>query len=278
MAKRGAIRPSWKQDWWNIGMIVALVAALLFAGYAGIVAMTREESDYVSTYTPPVAEAPVVRTAADRDADLDTIRALVASPEPVTISVLGDSTGNSANEWVALWARDLAQTKTVRIHYWEDETYKPDVEQIGSGPVVDIWNGSQPGAGAGYAVDHLDELQPEPPAVTLVNFGHNQQAASAGSEIGRLIAATGRKWATDIPTAVVLQNVAGEPRAQRSADNVESIKRMAESRAIPTLDVHAEFAAAPDLNSLIAADGTGVHPTPAGSEIWARVVSDQLNP
>ncbi|MFI7168537.1 SGNH/GDSL hydrolase family protein [Rhodococcoides fascians] len=43
-----------QRDWWNIGMVAVAVAALLFAGYAGVTALTRDdETSVASTYVVP---------------------------------------------------------------------------------------------------------------------------------------------------------------------------------------------------------------------------------
>lgn len=289
MAKRSKGAPSLRHvNGRQQAMIGAALAVVTVAAVvAGLTYDSSRQADAASNYSPgyviptvalPSAQALPPRTPADRDADLQGIREIVASPNPITISVLGDSTGNNSDEWVALWAEELARFKTVRFHSWNEGKYADDVRQTGSGPTVDIWNGSKPGAAASYAVENLDALQPQKPDVVLLNFGHNQQPQTAGNELSKLMIAYERKWATPLPTAIVLQNVAVEPRAERSAANVNAIARMADERAIPTLDVFAAFTASPDIASLLAGDGTGVHPTPAGSRIWADVVIDQLNP
>lgn len=74
MAK-SAGRSAWYRDPWNAGMAAVTVAALVFAGYAGVSAATRDNGpDYVSTYTPPPSTSGTcVSTPIERGAKVSVV-------------------------------------------------------------------------------------------------------------------------------------------------------------------------------------------------------------
>lgn len=80
MAKR--IGPL-SQDPWNIGLVVIAVAALVFAGYAGVVSLSRDDStDYVSVDVPEEASSGLLEVPRP-------------SVRPLVVTTLGDSLTDS---------------------------------------------------------------------------------------------------------------------------------------------------------------------------------------
>lgn len=83
-----------------------------------------------ASYPPPVSDkvleyyshppSPTVAPSALLEVTpAEGIRAAIASDKPMTISVLGDSTGNDAGEWVDLWSQHLAEDATVTLRTWK---------------------------------------------------------------------------------------------------------------------------------------------------------------
>lgn len=274
--------------------IIMVVCALLVAAMV-ITALTLNRQEYLAmraeearNYTPPVtleatlAETtePAEETPAPTAATIEPAAALVAGTGPLTISVLGDSTGNSTGEWVDLWARDLAAAgNSVTIHLWDQETeqWRDQTVSYPGGPrQITIWNGSMPGAQADYPRDKLDVIQPEQPDLLILNYGHNGQPSAISGTFQATLTAVDEKWDEPFVTVAVIQNAAAEPRAVRSADNHAQVREWALSAGVPVIDVRAAFEEQPDLAPLIVDDGTGVHPNEVGSRIWADTVTAAL--
>jgi hypothetical protein len=94
----------------------------------------------------------------------------------VTLSVLGDPTGNDGNEWVAIWAQAMAKSRIVTIHLWDDKAqqWMPKTAQHGSsGARTDIWKFSSSGRSASYPSELMDAAQPLEPDFVIYNFRHN---------------------------------------------------------------------------------------------------------
>ncbi|ROZ85957.1 SGNH/GDSL hydrolase family protein [Gordonia sp. OPL2] len=205
---------------------------------------------------------------------------MMASSSGLTVSVLGDSTGNTSDEWVGLWARALAAHRVVDLHLWDKERSRFFFQPYtygANGPKVSIWNGSVAGSSAGQAIPDLNSLQPTRPDIVLLSFGHNQHPGTAASDSEDLVETIRNRWGSDVAIAVMLQNAATVPRSDRSARNVEEIRFWALGRGLPVIDVYSAFAKSPDLGALIVPDGLGVHPNAAGSQLWFETVWSALD-
>ncbi|WP_374206305.1 SGNH/GDSL hydrolase family protein [Gordonia sp. McavH-238-E] len=212
---------------------------------------------------------------------LASVKALLSSSAPLNIGVLGDSTGNSSTEWVALWARSLATKRDVSLRLWDPvaNQYRAEAARFGKrGPSATVWNGSIPGARSADLIRQLDRLQPEAPNFVLVSIGHNETRGQAREGFGSLVDAVSATWQGRVPVVSVLQNAATAPRADRSAANIADIRAESEARCIPSIDVFTAFSESPDLSVLISKDRYGVHPNERGSLLWADVVSRALGP
>jgi len=208
--------------------------------------------------------------------DLASIKAALASNPAVTISVLGDSTGNSTGEWVDLWGKHLSTTASVTIHLWDQdkESWRPNATAYPGpeGRTIEIWNGSQPGSTADYPSSRLKVMQPNKPDFVILNFGHNGSAGAVASQLQQTTDAVSAQWGGKLPTVAILQNAAGAPRTMQTDANQNVLKAWAVSTGIPTIDVRSAFDALPDLKAYLVDDGLGVHPNPAGQQIWADTV------
>lgn len=223
----------------------------------------------------PEAAAPEA-PAPEMAATLTDIRAMVSSPEALTISVLGDSTGDEPGEWVDLWARELAARGTVTLHFWDgaaaDWNAHPTVYP-GPDRAITVWNGSRAGASYAYPLEHLHRMQPVRPSFTVLNFGHNPSPDRADEGAAELLAASDATWAAPVPGAIVLQNPSLGLWEEQTAGSVAALRGWAPGAGYPLIDVNAAFRARGGLPGLLADD---VHPNSAGQQLWADTVRAAL--
>lgn len=230
-------------------------------------------------FTPPPSTPTASPTAVDSAPTLAAVKGLLAGAEPLTISVLGDSTGNASGEWVDLWAQSLTKYGTVTLHLWDakaDDWNQKVLTYPGPARPITIWNGSKSGSTHLYALQFIDKIQPEKPAFQILNYGHNNLSLRADGGSADLMRGLAAKWASDVPTVVTLQNPAVGARASQSAASVFHLRDWAARKGHPVIDVENAFNNAGNLPSLILEDGLGVHPNPAGSRIWADTVTATL--
>ena len=209
----------------------------------------------------------------------DTVARLDDASQPLTIAVIGDSTGNNDDEWVSLTAERINREygRTVVYNPWLPATtaYGAARTLQGAGEPVTIWNFSAPGERSAYSIRHLAVGVPEAPDLVIINHGHNETPAEAAGFISSLIDRVGEMRDPAPALAVTLQN----PRLDELG--IEPSQRI--SRAIAeltpehpgavTIDVRSAFEAA-DPSILTYPDG--VHPAPAGSRLWADTVATAL--
>ncbi|WP_232017219.1 SGNH/GDSL hydrolase family protein [Gordonia insulae] len=247
--------------------MIAIAGTLVACLVAGCVVLAARSSGATDTDSRP-------------EASLTDLRGVMASNSDVTVSVLGDSTGNTSDEWVGLWARALSVHHIVRLHLWDKDRsrffFQPYLYGA-TGPQLSIWNGSVSGSSAGQAIPNLNILQPTRPDIVLLSFGHNQHPGTASRDSEDLFQAIRNRWGKSVAVAVILQNAATSPRSSRSARNVEEIRFWALGRGLPIIDVFSAFHKSRDLGSLIVPDGLGVHPNAAGSQLWFETVWSALD-
>lgn len=209
-------------------------------------------------------------------ASMAPARSVFAQRSPVTISVLGDSTGNDIGEWVDLWARHLAGSHVVVLHQWDSvsEAWKPQPITYGNtGPRLTIWNGSQPGAAASYPAYRLGRMQPERPDLVLYSFAHNDTAATVVDGLVATIDAVDRRWGSEIRSVVILQNPGLNAHGPVQDSTLAALKRWADDSHQPTIDVTSEFRKSRDLSAL----QDDAHPNAAGSQLWEETVAKALS-
>ena len=198
----------------------------------------------------------------------------------LVITVLGDSTGNDGDEWVASLARAISEEKgrTVVYHAWNASSgsYKPPLT-FGAGlspQPVTVWNGSASGKGPTYSRVSLPTIAPVPSDVLIVSHGHNFTDAESGpAEEVELIDATAGQWARPPAVAVVLQNPT-TTAAEAQAAKLEAVAATFAGSGVTVIDVESAFRAGPDLAALLQADGT--HPNAAGQAMWLGAVRQGL--
>lgn len=211
---------------------------------------------------------------------LERIKATLVTNPVVTISVLGDSTGDAQGEWVDLWAQHLAASATVSVHSWDqasEDWYPTATTYPGpDGRIVEIWNASKQGAAANYPATRIKVMQPSKPDFMILSFGHNGQASAMGPNMLTTMSAVTQLWNGKIPAIAVIQNAAGEPRTNVTDANQAALKHWASINAVPTIDVRASFDRVADIKTVLLDDGTGVHPNSAGQKLWLDAVIASL--
>ena len=213
----------------------------------------------------------------EQEKALQDLRGIVRTSDPLRISVLGDSTGNDPNEWVATWAEHLGETHRVTMHRWQGEQGRYNEARTlsygTSGSPVVIWNISEPGATASYPADKLDAGQPEQPDVVILNFGHNNHKTNVGSQLGQVRQSLAKQWRTDLPTVVVLQNPGGNKHGAGQRETLVAVAQWAKEGRVPTINVASAFENAENQSLLMYDD---IHPNAMGSRLWADVVEEAL--
>lgn len=251
-----------------------LAAAVLAAAVASTVGCAPQApppvSEKVAAYysNPPT---PKVAAPADPAVMLKSVRETLRGPGRLSISVLGDSTGNERGEWVDLYAQHLAKYGTVTVHFWDSaiEAYGPRTETYpGPARQIVVWSGSMPGASQKYGLENLNEMQPERPSFVMYNYGHNQVSDGASAATWRLATAIEERWGK-VDEVVILQNPSQNTRQLYSARSVGELQGFAARFGRPVIDVQGAFTKAGNLSALL---GDDVHPNPAGSRLWADTV------
>lgn len=270
---------------------IALGALVLVAGIVGAttVGVGNRDSAPISskvaeyyadnaTLAPALpASQPATQSSATPTVALSTftvadVKARLAKADKTTISVLGDSTGNSAGEWVDLWAKHLAAGASVTMHMWDEvaEDWKPQPIIYGRGPKeIEIWNGSHPGASIEYGLNGLDKLQPAQPDFAIFSYGHNQAKTKIDEGLGALSQKIDAKWSAKVPAVVTIQNPSQGDREAISAAAAATVGKWAPAQGFPVIDVGTAFR---DAGSLPALLRDNVHPNDAGSRIWTDTV------
>lgn len=200
--------------------------------------------------------------------------------EPLVITVLGDSTGNDGDEWVAALARTISDEKgrTVVYNAWDalTATYKAPLT-FGAGlseQPVTVWNGSAAGKGPYYSKMNLPAIAPQASDVLIVSHGHNfTDAVSGPAKESQLIDVTAAQWAVPPAVAVVIQNPT-TTAAEAQANKLDAVAATFADTGYTVIDVASAFRAQPDLAPLLQTDG--VHPSAAGQAIWSATVSAAL--
>ncbi|MBT2485007.1 MULTISPECIES: SGNH/GDSL hydrolase family protein [unclassified Microbacterium] len=208
---------------------------------------------------------------------VDAVRDVIANDDRVVISVIGDSTGNDTDEWVAGWAEHLTRNDaTVVVNFWDPTAgaYKKRVVYGRGEREVVIWNGSVPGQPADAALPILEKLQPESPNLIIYNFGHNDGTLPTGTALQKLTTAALARWGSSAALAATLQNPGTGAQAAESDHGRRSVAEWARLHDVPTIDVYAAFIADPQWATDLMRDAA--HPNEIGSRLWAETVADTL--
>ena len=226
---------------------------------------------------PPAASTSPTTTATSRSSGsagtgsaLLEVSQLLTSDADLVLAVLGDGTGDEDGEWVSVLADLAGSSRQVTLRNLDptDPTRYADEQTYGtSGPTTVIWNGSRPGAGAGYAADRLDFLVPEEPDAVVLNYGRDDKASTIAERLDTTLTAIRAKW-PKVPVVVVLQ-------APNLDDQLAPVRKATEKWAarknLPTVDVAAAFRQAGDPNSFVSVvDPPSVNAQ--GGLLWGETV------
>jgi hypothetical protein len=195
---------------------------------------------------------------------------LATADRAITISVLGDGTGDEDGEWVQVLARMLGETRRVTLRTLDesDPTRYTGKETFGTdGPATTIYNGSRKGSSADYAAPRLDFLVPKKPDVVILNYGRDDTASDIAEQLSGTYDAIRSAWPS-VPVLVTLQ-------AQDRDDAIEPVRATTEEWAtehgLPTIDVAGAFAQVGDPNRFVSVlDPPSVNSK--GGRLWARTV------
>lgn len=204
--------------------------------------------------------------------------------EDAVMVVLGDSTSGDAvgDRWVRLVTNALAAqypAYTVNYHLWDDGAQDYDtavVIQTGTGShVLDVYNGSVSGSAATYlsVSGRWALMVPEVPQLVMLNYGHNPPGAF-GYRPNFYPTCQGiqERW----PSAGIICSTQN-PRGVGDAERPNHLTRMREvielcaSEGYGCVNVTQVFLNTPNYTATLT-EVDLIHPTPAGSAVWANEV------
>jgi lysophospholipase L1-like esterase len=193
------------------------------------------------------------------------------------VVLLGDSTGDDVDEFPFLAAEQLRSVhgRTVTVHRWVDgKGYSHEFTASGGGKAqIHIWNGSVAGTIATYAVKNLAAMAPAGADLVIINYGHNYAGpGQARDGVSRLLQRIDEQFDTP-PVLVVIQNPKN-PESLQSIAIVEQLRALAATRECEVADVYKAFKETGDVSPLLIDD---IHPSPAGSKLWADVLMKWLS-
>lgn len=218
--------------------------------------------------------------------------------EDVVWAHLGDSTGNDPSEWVYLVAKWLAArfpAYTVVHRLWNDtnQNYDPASKDNGAGGytagnvqtgtgarTLTIYNGSMPGGGAIYPMTRIALQIPVQPHLVTISYGYNDGATTAANyrpthyALCRLV----EDYAPQAGIVLMAQGARATTEAGFAANLArnQAIIDLAASEGYGLVNVTQEFLSTPGYSSTLI-QGDGLHPNPAGSQVWAGAVTRQIS-
>jgi len=147
-----------------------------------------------------------------------------------------------------------------------------DVDAVGQGQALRIYNGSMPGSTLAYQAQRLAAMLPAAPDLVFLSSGHNY---GAGGDISYLTAVTDlvaaiRARYPNAGIAVCSQN----PEFQPWPNAGQHLRRLTALRVkaltegwgyVPALEA---FLSQPDGGASLVNPTDGIHPLPAGSQLW----------
>jgi len=229
-----------------------------------------------SPATLTTAAPPTQTPATTPRAGLAGIGDILNAPAGASVLVIGDDSGDAADEWVATWAREhLSQQATVSYHPWNRTagTYA-DAVAFGSGTrALTIWNASSGSPNMTTEPARAQQAWKDADVV-LLSYGHGRDAKLIGPQLDAVMAAVRGRDAT-VPVAVLLQNPERAATEATQRDVTQAIKAWADAKGLPTVDVYGAFVADPaGRNALVQSDGS---PTPQGSTLWAKTLAQAVS-
>ena len=245
----------------NIGLVVGIV--MLTTGPAD------PESSPSATPSPSVSASPSATPT-----PTPTPSPTPSSPEelfaagPVSLTVLGDQTGDGPGEWVSVVASLLAQDHRVTLDELDpqDPTVYAQEQTLGdSGPKVEVHNASRPGVKASYAASRIEFLIPDQPDIVVLNYGRNDTASSVAKGLERTTAAVRERW----PAATVVLTVQPPTADDGDAAVRKAAETWAEGADVGTLDIASAFTDTGQPNAYISGRDPLVMSS-AGDRLWGE--------
>lgn len=284
--KRSSERTTSARHVWSIVAVavVALLAVasvgLAFAAQNAPPATKAQERPRFTPTAVPKATVPARVQLAD------VMPRLRDTSRPFNVVVFSDSTGAGRETWTALTGEWIGEKygRTVKGSQWDIHVdpngYSPIGWNLtaGSGAPVTWWNGASSGKDAVYSLDNIDQLAPIPGDtvdLVFVNHGHNHANNELVNEGSALI----NEATTRYPNAaivIIMENPERQASGHREVQRNE-VQRWGDwgrRNGYPVIDVYTPFAEA-DVETLI--DDTLYHPTPAGYQFWADIVTAELD-
>ena len=226
---------------------------------------------------PPASPTSTATAASPVPAPLGGLAAFSAAlaGDGASVLVLGDGSGNDADEWVSVWAEQhLSIDRAVTYVAWNRETQSFDEpEQLaGSGPAVTVWNASVRSPTLSNEPARLGKAWNDQDAV-LLSYGHRKHAGDIRPSMDAILAAV-RELSATVPVAVILQNPDPSESADQQERTVSEIADWAVAESLPVINVYDGFPSdQSERDALLEADGS---PTPDGSALFAEIVAEAL--
>ena len=189
----------------NVGLVVAVV--MLTTGPADPATDPTATPTHSATASPSATATPTPTPTPSSPEEL-------FASGPVSLTVLGDQTGDGPGEWVSVVASLLAQDHRVTLDQLDPQdptVYAQEQSLGGSGPQVTIHNASRPGVTASYAASRIEFLVPDQPDIVVLNYGRNDTASSVAKGLDRTTTAVRERW----PAATVVLHRAAADRGRR---------------------------------------------------------------
>lgn len=208
------------------------------------------------------------------------VQELLAGAEDLDIVIFSDSTADEVTEWPALWAQEMSTDHAVTLSRWlrGPEQYQ-STSLSTHGPGRAVWSCSVSGWKPLNFYEFVEDCMPEPAELVILSLGHNNNS-EPGQAVPQLTELVGRVQAASpdpVPVVVTVQNPVTLPDRLPAADQVtEEVRGWATDQGYPVIDVHQAFQDSPEDLSTLLKDG--LHPSEAGSVLWADTVVDTLTP
>lgn len=289
------------KNWPAVGLIaLALVTCLLVVlafrhvRPTEVTPITQPTTD-VAAGTPsspsgqPAGTAEPTRTASAGAAagGLPAVQSAFSGSDPIRVLVLGDESGDGADEWVALWAKELAADHTTKYSGWDSASRsftRATSSGSGNGSEVSIFNASQESGTLTKTTQDLDAVRRAMSAsgaatpaakkvtdVVVVSFGYREQTEEFAQNLETLT----EELEPGTPVLVVNQAPQKGSGANGQRDRARAATDWADQNKYGAVDVFAAFIAAPEpLAQLV--DAKGVLPNARGHQVWAEAVAAKL--
>lgn len=270
--------------------IVAIVAVSAL-GVGALALGAAALSTLPSTPTTAHSAAPVDSYAVeapipDQIGLADVLPRLRDTSRAFNVVVFSDSTGAGRETWTALTGEWLGEKygRTVEGQQWDihddPNGYRGSKWNLskGDGVLVNWWNGASAGEDAVYSLANIDAIAPIPGNtvdLVFINHGHNHSDGELVTEVSDLVEEAVARYPNAAIT-IVLQNpeASSSPHQPTQKREIFALRQWTERRGYPMIDVWTPFTEQ-DVDSML--DDTLYHPTQAGYQFWADVVTAQLD-